>query len=246
MQVVRYKHGGKTNFEIGCKVGAPLKYRKGTLTFENTIQSEEVWKDIKKGERANADELVAAFDSSDFPACAKIILEKGEILLTDAERKEILEKKRNEIVNYFHKYYIDPKTKTAIPVQRISNALNELKIKIDIDVPVDRQTADIAKRLPEVLSIKRAEICATITTTHQYIAQVTNVFKKYNINVKHENYTNEGCSYSVAMVPGDYDKILADLNQTTKGSFEFEMEGGGMVTSTDSVSEKGRGRGKKK
>lgn len=156
----------------------------------------------------------------------------------------MLEKKRNEIINYFHKYYIDPKTKTVIPVNRFDNAITELKIKIDIDAPLEKQTAEIARRLPEVLPIKRAEILGTVKSTHQFLAQTTSVFKKYSIGVIQENYTDDGCTYTVSMVPGDYDKVIADLNNSTKGTFQFEMTGGFENTSTPET--KGKGRGKKK
>jgi len=103
---------------------------------------------------------------------------------------------------------------------------------------------DIAKRLPEVLPIKRAEITATVSTSHQFLAQVANIFKKYSINVLNENYTNDGCEYLVSMVPGDYDKIISDLNQATKGTFQFDLEGGTPIENT--TQEKGKGKGKKK
>jgi len=245
MQIVRFKQG-KSVFEIGCKAGAPLKYRKGQLSFENVMNSEEIWRDIRKADRPPAEELMTVFNSTDFVTIAKVILEKGEIQYTDAERKDMLEKKRNEIVNYFHKYYIDPKSKTVIPVARIDNALTELKIKIDIDAPTEKQTAEIAKRLPEVLPLKRAEIIATVTATHQFLAPTANIFKKYNILVVQENYTNDGCKYTISMVPGDYDKVINDLNTATKGSFEFEMEGGGMDSTPTPEKGNTKSRGKKK
>jgi ribosome maturation protein Sdo1 len=52
---------------------------------------------------------------------------------------------------------VDPKLKTPHPIVRIENAFTTLKIKIDPDVSTDRQVLDIAKRLPEVLPIKKVE-----------------------------------------------------------------------------------------
>jgi ribosome maturation protein SDO1 len=65
--------------------------------------------------------------------CIKIIMEKGEYNLSTAERKEKVEKKRKEIINYIHKYYTDPRSKTAHPVTRIEGALSEIKYNIDPD-----------------------------------------------------------------------------------------------------------------
>ena len=48
--------------------------------------------------------------------------------MTAAERKAKTEKKRAEIINYIHKYYVDPKTKLPHPVVRIDAALTEMKV----------------------------------------------------------------------------------------------------------------------
>lgn len=41
---------------------------------------------------------------------------KGDYQESTKERKEKVEQKRKEIINYIHKYYIDPKTKVPHPV----------------------------------------------------------------------------------------------------------------------------------
>jgi len=245
MQVVRYKHG-KINFEVACKVGTVLKYRKAQLGFEDVLYSEEIWKDLKKGDRPSLEELMASFNTDDVKAIAKLIVDKGELQLNETERKEILEKKRNEIINYIHKYYIDPKTKTMIPVTRIDSALTEIKVRIDADQPVERQIQEIIKKLPGVLTIKRAEITGLITTTNQFSGQVAGVLKKFNVTIQGTNYTSDNCEYSVAMVPGDYDKILSELNNTTKGSYDFKVDGQEPLASPEKEAPsggKGKGRG---
>jgi len=73
-------------------------------------------------------------------------------------------------VNYIHKYYIDPRTKTPHPVLRIENALEELHITVDPDVPADRQLQEkVLRRLPEVLPIKKSEIEGTLTIPHAFL-----------------------------------------------------------------------------
>jgi len=67
-------------------------------------------------------------------------------------------------VNYVHKYYIDPRTKTPHPVLRIENAFEELKITVDPDAPAERQLQEkVLRRLPEVLPIRKTEMCGTLT-----------------------------------------------------------------------------------
>eukprot|EP01126_Amoeba_proteus_P000874 TRINITY_DN1024_c0_g1_i15.p1 TRINITY_DN1024_c0_g1~~TRINITY_DN1024_c0_g1_i15.p1 ORF type:complete len:109 (-),score=13.82 TRINITY_DN1024_c0_g1_i15:67-393(-) len=96
MQIVRHRVGGVT-FEIGTKTGSVLRFRNGQGDFSDVLQSEEIWKDISRADRANADELREAFKMTDTLEIAKLIAVKGTLQLTDAERKEIMRKKRNEI-----------------------------------------------------------------------------------------------------------------------------------------------------
>ena len=54
-QLVRYKKG-KLQVEVMTKPGSVLKYRAGKLGFDNVLQSDDIWKNSSKGERAaNAD-----------------------------------------------------------------------------------------------------------------------------------------------------------------------------------------------
>jgi len=141
---------------------------------------------------------------------------------------------------------MDPKTKTMIPITRIDNALTELKIRVDADQPTEKQIQEILKKLPGVLSLKRAEVTGIVSTSHQYLGQVSGVLKKYNVTILGENYTSEGCEYSVSMVPGDYDKVISELNSVTKGEYDFRFDGDNTSISApekEPSEKKGKGRG---
>lgn len=79
------------------------------------------------------------------------------------------------VVNYLHKYYVDPKTKLPHPVLRIENAysqpsplcsprlplslfsfsfrLVDLKYRVDPDISVDKQVAEIMRNMATVLAV---------------------------------------------------------------------------------------------
>jgi len=154
----------------------------------------------------------------------KIIVQKGELQVTAAERKEKLEKKRAEIVNYIHKYYTDPKMKTPHPVVRIENALEQLRIRVDPDIPVERQVQEIVKKLPEVLPIKRSEMQGLLSVSHSHVGIVAGILQQW-AKVIRENYTAEGCEMELSIIPGDYDMLMSELNRCTKGDFQFHLQG---------------------
>lgn len=57
-----------------------------------------------------------------------------------------------------------------------------------------------------------------------------------------ENYNNEGCVFSVSLVPGDYDNFIKDLSGVTKGDFQFEVAGAeNAAARTEETEKKGKG-----
>jgi len=143
-------------------------------------------------------------------------------------------------VNYIHKYYIDPRSKTPHPIVRIEAALDELKVRVDPDIPFDKQISEIIKRMPEVMPIKKEEIEGTITIPHKHMGAASGLITK-SATIRRERYEDDGCVMDVTLVPGDYDSLINDLNRVTKGEFTFDVEGGAMMaTSEDSEKEKGK------
>lgn len=248
-QIVKFK-ADKQNFEVACKPGAVLKYRQGKLgSLDNVILTDVVFKNFSKADRAKNTELIAAFGTDNMMECIKQIVERGEFQLSAGERKEKQVQKKNEIVTYIHKYYIDPRSKLPHPVARIESALEELKVNIDPDAPADRQALEFVKKLLGKLPLKRSEMGATLTIPHQYVAQCASLLRA-RVSISKENYTTNGCSYVVSMAPGDYDKLLADLNKITKGDFQLNV--GNQEQSMPSSDEpikasggKGKGRARK-
>jgi len=246
-QIVRFKAGGVT-FEVLTKLGSVLKYRSKQLGWNDVLFHEEIFRNFSKAEKAKGSDLKEAFGTEDIQECAKIIVEKGELQLTAQERKEFLERKRAEIINYICKYYIDPRSKTPHPPARVEAALEELNIRVNPAATTEKQVQDIAKRLPEVLPIKRQEVEGTLTIPNKHIGACAGVIAKY-VKVKNEKYSEGECTMEVALVPGDYNSLLSDLNRITKGEFQFEVDGAQMsATSEDDQPTKkkaGGRRGKK-
>jgi len=132
-----------------------LEFRNAQIGFDRVLESDEVWKDFRKGDRASDSELEVAFNTLDRRQICQIILEEGEIQFTTEERRSFTEKKKNEIINYIHKFYVDPRSKTPHPTLRIENAFEELRIRIDPTIETKKQAKLIVKRIIEILPLKK-------------------------------------------------------------------------------------------
>eukprot|EP00126_Sphaerothecum_destruens_P005850 Sdes_comp19080_c0_seq1m9707 len=148
------------------------------------------------------------------------------------------------LVNYLHKYFINPKTNTPHPVTRLELALDEMKAKIDPEIAVDRQIQDILKKLTEIIPMKKSEMDATLTVPTKVAGSVQGIIHKYS-KMKSENWSSTGCTWEISLVPGDYDHFISDLTKATKGEFQFEVAGGGALsagTEEETPSKKGKGK----
>jgi len=242
-QLVRLKVD-KNNFEVLTKKGAALQYREGRLGFSNVLFADEIYTNQSKAQRANDADLLKAFGTTVIEQCAKVIVDKGELQLSTAERKDKVDKRRAEMVQYIHKYYIDPRTKTPHPVTRIENAFEELKITVDPEMAAERQLQEkVLKRLPEVLPIKRSEMTGTLTVPSSVIGQAMGVIKKF-AQVSGESYTGDNWTAQVSLVPGDYDIFMSDLRNVTKGDYNFDVDGQSVASMEESEQPKGKGKAK--
>merc|ERR1719480_550940 len=100
-QVVRFKEG-KMVFEILTKTDAVLAFQDGRLGWNDVLITDAIFTNSSKGDLAKDADLQAVFGTDDPVAVAKIIVEKGKLQLTSAQRKKFVDDKRQEIIGYLH------------------------------------------------------------------------------------------------------------------------------------------------
>lgn len=240
--VVRLKKG-KKQFEILVNHGTVEKYREGKLGWNKVAYVDQVYKNSSKGDRATTSDLKAQFKTNNIDECMQIIAKTGDLQLTSSDRKEKLEQRRKQILNHIHKYYIDPKTNKSHPMTRIENALQQLKIKINMEQSVEKQVQTIVRKLPEALPIRKCEMNITVDIPSKYVGQSMGVISKGNTQILSQNYSANGCRVSLSCVPGDYDKLANDLNSVTKGECVIDIGGS---TSSKQDNKKSKRKKKKK
>lgn len=81
---------------MACRSGAPLRFRLGELSLDDTLLSDEVFHNASKGQRASSTRLRAVFGTNDQHAIAERILREGEIQLNIAEKRMLIEPNTTE------------------------------------------------------------------------------------------------------------------------------------------------------
>lgn len=243
-QVVKYKFE-KTTFEALFKPGCALKVREGKLGISNATFADEVFiAPHTKGVIAKQPELAKAFPGKSGIDILQVIAEKGEIQYSTEERRQLVEEKKKRIVEYIHKYYCDPTTNNPHPVNRINNALDQMKIQIDIDGPMDKELKEVEKRINDVLPCKRLEVEVIVTIPNDFCKQADQAMKKYG-RIASQCPEGQSKKYTVCIVPGDFDLLSKDLARATRGNYQIDMNSQKQQPTGQKEKPKQQQRGKK-
>lgn len=215
--IARLKKGGET-FEVLVDPYLARDLKEGKeVDFEQLLAVEEVFKDARKGERASKEELTKVFGTSDVRTIARKIIVEGEVQITAEQRKEMLEQKKKQIIEYLRRNTVDPRTNAPHPPQRIEMALEQARVHIDIFKPVEAQIKDIVKALKPILPMRFEEIEIAIKIPPEYTGKAISALYSFG-NVVKEEWQRDGSWICIMRIPaGLHGDLLDLLAKITKG-----------------------------
>ncbi|WP_457549414.1 ribosome assembly factor SBDS [Archaeoglobus sp.] len=215
--IARLRKGGEV-FEVLVDPYLARDLKEGKeVDFEQLLAVEEVFKDAKKGERVSKEELTKVFGTADVRLIAKKIIIEGEVQITAEQRKEMLEQKRKQIVEYLRRNAVDPRTGAPHPPTRIEMALEQAKVHIDIFKPLEAQIKDIVKALKPILPMRFEEIEIAIKIPPEYTGKAISALYSFG-NVIKEEWQRDGSWICVMRIPaGMHGDLLDLLGKVAKG-----------------------------
>ncbi|MGB2048688.1 MAG: ribosome assembly factor SBDS [Candidatus Poseidoniaceae archaeon] len=123
------------------------------INLDDFMAMDEIFHDARAGERPTEDALMKAFETLDVASILRIILIKGSIQLTTAQRKARVENMRQQIIHHIHSQAIDPKSKSPHPRTRIELALEESKYSVDPFKRLEDQVKDAITKLKPLIPL---------------------------------------------------------------------------------------------
>ena len=137
--------------------------------------------------------------------------------ITAEQRKEMLEQKRRQSVDFSSKNAVDPRTGAPHPPSRIDRALEEAKVHIDIFKSVEAQIKDILKSLKPVIPLRFEEVEIAIKIPPEYAGKAVGALYSFG-NVTKEEWQKDGGWICVMKIPAGMQAELMDLlAKITKG-----------------------------
>ena len=124
-----------------------------SVLLDDLLATDEVWHDVKNGERPTVEKLESVFGTTELETCVVKIINEGSIQLTTDQRKKMIEEKTRQVIADICMLGIDPQTKLPHPPQRVENALIEARFKADPFKPVEKQVKDAVGMIRELIPI---------------------------------------------------------------------------------------------
>ncbi len=221
--IARYERGGH-RFEILVDPEKAFKLREGEkVPVDDVLIGNYIYKDARKGDRASPEEIRKVFGTTDVKKVAEVIIKKGELQLTTAQRRRMLEAKRKLIVNYIAKSAVDPRTRTPIPPQRIEKAMEEARVAVDLYRSVEEQAAKIVKAIARYLPIKIARALISVRVPPQVAGRAYSELRRLG-EVKNERWLNDGSLFIEIEIPaGMQGEVMDSISRVTKGLAEVKV-----------------------
>ena len=163
------------------------------------------------------------FGTTEPLAVAKQIVQRGEIQLTTEQRRQMLEAKRRQIVQYIAANAINPQTGTPHPPQRIENAMEEAKVHVDPFKSVEEQVKEILDALRPLIPIRFEKVRIAVKLSAEDSAKAYGDIKSFGSIVK-EEWSPTGAWIGVVEMPAGLQTDFLDrLNAKTKGNVETRI-----------------------
>jgi len=212
------------HFEILVNPDSALAFKQGrNVEPSAVIAVDEVYSDSRKGLRANSEKLKLNFGTDDHAKAALEILRRGELSLTQEQRKKLTDEKRRAIIAAISKNFVDPRTLLPHPPTRIDQAMQEARVSVDPFQDPNEQMKSVVEALRTILPLKSEKIRLQVKVAAQYTGQAIGVLKSYGEIVK-EDWLADGTLSAIVEIPaGGQPGLLDRLGSTTKGAAQVTV-----------------------
>lgn len=157
--VVRLKRAGK-RFEVACYKNKIVNWRNGVEdNIEEVLQTDEVFTNVVRGETASRKQLDSAFGvESSTDDIIRFILKKGEMQISDKERKHSQDAMFQEVANIVTSLCVNPDNGRPYPVSLIKRSMRANNFNINPAKSAKVQALKCIKLLKANMRIQRAKM----------------------------------------------------------------------------------------
>jgi len=196
---------------------------KDSIAIEDVLAVEEIFKDAKKGDKASEDSMKKVFENTDTLDVASSILINGHIQLTAKQKREMQEEKRRMVVNKIARESINPQTGLPHPVNRIENAMEEAKVKIDPFKSTDEQVKIALKAIKVKIPIRFEKVRMAVRLPGNVAGNAYSSISHFG-EIINEEWQQDGSWIAIIeMAGGLQNRFDLKMNELSGGKAETKL-----------------------
>lgn len=223
LNLARLKTQGE-NFEVVIDPDNAVKFRHGATDIRAAVKAEHIYKDAIKGELASEQHMNKIFKTTDALKVAEIIIKDGSIQVSDEYRDKLRSEKMKTITERIIKNGADANTGAPLSATKLSNALREAGVNIDIFKKAEDQIDEIIKKLRPVLAITFEKKILEIRIPPDNAAKLYG-FVNSNTKFLDQAWLSDGSfSCKVEIAAGMVNEFVDELKSKTHGNIEVTVE----------------------
>lgn len=214
MAVVRMKRGGK-RFEIACYKNKVVSWRNKTETdLDEVMQTVNVFTNVSKGAVAKKEDLIQCFGHDDIKKICQEILDKGELQISEKERKTQQESSIKDVATIVSEKCINSETKRPFPVSIIEKSMKQIHFSVNPKKGTKQQALAVIKKLKEVLPIERCMMRLRIITHKRHKDKLGQLAH----GIESQNIEGDGVLEVIMSIdPGNF-RLVDEIVRTTPKS----------------------------
>jgi ribosome maturation protein SDO1 len=215
-------HGEK--FELLVDPDLAVRFRQGEpVDLEDMVAALSVFENSSRGTRASEEALTKVFHTTEFPAIATRIIQKGEIHLTAEQRRHMIAEKRRQVITFIARNAVNPQTGLPHPPQRIEMAMDEARVNIDLYKSVDEQVKETVKALRPILPIRFEEVRIAVRIPPEFASKSYGEIQPV-AQIEKDEWQKDGSWICVVRIPAGIQGDFYDLiNRITRGEGEIRI-----------------------
>jgi len=219
---VRYKKGG-SKFEIACFQNKVMDWREGIeKDIDEVLQTPNVFTNVSKGAVAPTEDLLKVFGTDDKLLICRIILNEGELQVSEKERKREADNKFRDIAQFVATKCVNSETKRPFPISMIESAMKEIHISVNSKKSAKQQALDVIRELKSVLPIERAQMRLRVSAPKKLGKQVKTKLEPLVAQIEQEDWPGD-MQMVVLIDPGSYRAVDDAVKEITKGKGNIEI-----------------------
>lgn len=191
--------------------------------IDEVLQSRTVFTNVSKGQLAKKDELAAAFGTEDQFEICKIILEKGDLQVSEKERQAATDQSFKEVSQLIAGMVVNPETKRPIAPSVIDKALHEMHFSLKPNKNAKQQALEAIPKLREAISLERAKMRIRVSMPSHEAKITHSRLKALFSELEMEDWAEGGLEMVGLIEPGSFRATDELVRNESRGHGRMEI-----------------------